>query len=196
MLKDLRLAEGDSVFQSSVTGRLPANVHGTQVHTACDSSPAVAGIIEDRISQILATLVDQGVLLQHTVRTATEQVPRTRSRPKDTIQKLALETILYGPWSLSEAVGDFLMRCDMYLHDPVDCISNVRYRNPQSLWAQDEDDIRMTYDLKSTPEQYVETYHNPADLLQELEYEDQLPEAAQPTAIRTTLHPYVFSLRS
>ena len=99
-----------------------------------------------------------------------------------------LSVIVYGRPEHFNTVGDFLLKCDMYLQDPSGCDRNVRYCNPQSLWALEEGEVRMTQDLNTTETHDFESYRNPSDLLQDLEFEGELLEASDPSALQTPLY--------
>ena len=47
-----------------------------------------------------------------------------------------------------------------------------------------------TQDLEPAPVHEFESFENPTDLLEGLEYEDTLPEACQPSALKTQLYPH------
>jgi catechol-2,3-dioxygenase len=87
-----------------------------------------------------------------------------------------------------DAVGDFLLKSNLYLQDPDGCEWNVRYRNPQSLWGLDDNDVRMTQDATVNVNCEVDLFQNSSDLLEGLEYELELSEAPQPAALKTPLH--------
>ena len=153
--------------------------------------PLDVGVLDRYMADILHKLAEQpGIVLQQ--RVGGEQQIQTRHVCKRTKTKrptLTLSVIVYGPFEYLDAVGDFLENCELHLHDPVGCDRNVRYRNPQSLWALQEDDVRMTQDIAWEVPQEFGSFRNPSDLLADLEYKDFLPEAAQPFGLRALLFP-------
>lgn len=159
-------------------------------------SPTLIGELEHWTANILETLRQEGhVDLQYRI---TRQVGKNgRSDLFGRIAKarpLELSVILYGTGEYLRLVGDFLERCDLYLQDPSGCNSNVRYRNAQSLWALNDSDIRMTQDIVPTlVSQTFDPFQNPLDLLADLEYENELPEAEQPLALQTQLYQWVLN---
>ena len=174
--------------QSSLA--LPVSLSNKRVVSTSQPQHRI-GHLEERIATVLNKLNEQdGIILQclcRLQRGAMFQGAIKKGKAKKQLTELSV--ILYGPMTIFDAVGDFLQRCELHLEDPIGCDRNVRYRNPQSLWGLDENEVRMTQDLTSMPTPELETFQNPVDLLADLEYEDELPEADQPTALKTNMYP-------
>lgn len=85
----------------------------------------------------------------------------------------------------------FITKCGYYLQDPVGCGLNVPYLNPQCLGSLHESPI-LTFDLAEVPHKSVDDVtRTPVDILAGFETTDSFEEAPTPTALRTTLKPYV-----
>lgn len=104
----------------------------------------------------------------------------------------SLSINLYGPKELFEEIGIFFQDYDIYLQDPSDCDLNVRYFNPHCLSSMDSSLCPMTYDLKiNLLEAFeIQPTSRHSELLDALDPQEDLPEAAQPAAIRTQLERY------
>jgi hypothetical protein len=148
------------------------------------------GTLDQWTADVLAELFHQrGLLLQF--QTNTKRSTQCRATVDASLGKHArieLSVILYGPMEYFDAVGDFLCKCNLYLQDPGGCDRNVRYRNPQSLWGLDDNDVRMTQDATVNVKCDIDVFQNSSDLLEGLEYGHELPEAPQPSALKTPLH--------
>ncbi|KAI0421832.1 SNF2 family N-terminal domain-containing protein [Xylaria grammica] len=118
-----------------------------------------------------------------------EKPKRVRSASR--IIPCSLNIIIYGPLSLSEELGDFFQSYDIYLQDPRHCDRQVKYCNPHRLSSTDPTSLPMTSEINSimntieldAPELIPER----SELLAILNTIEELPEAQQPEAIRTTL---------
>lgn len=96
---------------------------------------------------------------------------------------------IYGPLELFEEIGSFFQEHDVYLQDPLHCDRHVRYCNPHRLSSADLEKCIWTSDLGKPTTQLVEltsTVPTP-ELLDAITSAQDLLEADQPQAIRTTL---------
>ncbi|KAK3497860.1 SNF2 family N-terminal domain-containing protein [Neurospora hispaniola] len=96
---------------------------------------------------------------------------------------------IYGPLELFEEIGSFFQEHDVYLQDPLHCDRHARYCNPHRLSSTDLEKCIWTSDLGKPTTQLVEltsTVPNP-ELLDAITSAQDLPEADQPRAIRTSL---------
>lgn len=116
--------------------------------------------------------------------------------------KCTIDIILYGPPELSEALCTFLDECNehledgqkLYLQDPVGCSRNVPYCNPQRLPPLDPTSVSFTFELAQKRPLHVDLddVAPRPELLELLNSQEDLPEAIQPPAIRSSLEKYVF----
>ncbi|KAK5653426.1 hypothetical protein OQA88_8911 [Cercophora sp. LCS_1] len=120
-----------------------------------------------------------------------------RLRVSGALPRCSLDIILYGPSSLSDALCSFIDECNeqleddqkLYLQDPVLCDRNVPYCNPQRLPPLDPTTVVLTFDLANLqrkPIEFEDLAPRP-ELLDLLDSQEDLPEAAQPPAIMTSL---------
>jgi hypothetical protein len=119
--------------------------------------------------------------------------PRASASPS----KCSLDLILYGPLELADNICLFIDECNeyldderkLYLQDPVGCKHNVQYLNPQKLLPLDSQSIQLTVDLAEKHRRPIELedLESQSDLLSLLDSQEDLPEAMQPPAIRTSL---------
>lgn len=100
--------------------------------------------------------------------------------------------VIYGPSHLFEDVGDFFQGYDMYLQDPFDCDRDVKYYNPHRLSSKDLLLCPLTSALRDMTNSALEVEELPSqpESLDLLDSHQDLPEAAQPAAIQTSLKRY------
>ena len=100
-----------------------------------------------------------------------------------------LSITMFGPLELFEEIGSFFQEHEVYLQDPAQCDRDVRYCNPHRLSSADLNACIWTSELGKEVAHLVEltsTMSTP-ELLDTLTSVEDLPEAAQPSAIRTVL---------
>ncbi|KAF2493310.1 hypothetical protein BU16DRAFT_563473 [Lophium mytilinum] len=146
---------------------------------------SVEGLLGPREAQILQTLSkDEQIDLELAISAQSER--STKHTVRGVVQR-SLKTIIYGPASLSDEVGEFLQACNVYLQDPIGCHRNVRYRNPHRLSSLD-DDGPMTFDFQSSHTQLQLTdVDDEHDLLEALNAPTNLPETESPLQLETPL---------
>jgi SWI/SNF-related matrix-associated actin-dependent regulator of chromatin subfamily A3 len=167
---------------------IAVSVRGSTILTT-GSDPQQVGSLDNWTSDVLSKLVNQnGIELQCRLNTQDFTMSRTRRDGLAKPSKIAITVIVYGPMDLLDAVGDFLVQCELFLQDPVGCDRNVRYRNPQSLWGTDDSEIRMAQVETPTINCNFDVFRNASDLLEGFEYEEELSEAEQPLSLQTVLH--------
>ncbi|KAI0183059.1 SNF2 family N-terminal domain-containing protein [Xylaria flabelliformis] len=116
---------------------------------------------------------------------------KKRMRSTSRIVHCSLYFILYGPLDLSEEIGAFFQSYDIYLQDPRHCDLEVKYCNPHRLSSTDFTSLPMTSEINrslnfmelGTPEILPER----SELLAILNTNEELAEAPQPDAIKTSL---------
>ena len=120
--------------------------------------------------------------------TKSNSKPGTSKSP----QLLELCAVLYGPATLSDAVGNFLYRCHIYLQDPKNCNLNAPYFNPQCLPREDCRKI-YTFDLNrclDTDSPGFGISANPIDLFADSTVQDALADSETPYTLSTELYPH------
>lgn len=189
MLRGLEIHSNAGQQLCQLSMRTQAMLGGQWVWTLSEP-PVNVGYLDERVGLILQRLIEEEEISLQLQITRVQQGPSKPSNGKTRAaqKQLELSVIVYGTEAVLDLVGDFLTKCDLYLQDPVGSNYHVRYRNPQSLWAMDENVMRMTDDLPSESGRTFESFQNSVDLLSELEYEGDLPEAGQPVALRTPLY--------
>ena len=98
-----------------------------------------------------------------------------------------MNTIVYGPEELCDAVGTHLTKCGVYLQEPLNCDRDVQYLNPQVLSRVKEmvkTSSLMT--LNETPEE--EKVISSEDLFFELSSDAHLSLTEAPESIETPLY--------
>ena len=168
---------------------VPVTIQGNRILFANDDTLEV-GTLDQRTATILAELSRQrGLVLQCRISMKGSVQCRANNGPRPVKQALIeLSVTLYGHMEYFDRVGDFLLNCSLYLEDPDGCDRNVRYRNPQSLWGLDDNDLRMTQSATVKINCDFDLFEDSSDLLEGLEYEQELPETPQPSALMTPLH--------
>jgi len=98
-----------------------------------------------------------------------------------------MNAIIFGLEELCDDVGLYLMKCGVYLQDPLHCDGDYRYTNPHILSRSEE--ITMTLSLlalNASPS--VEQVALSSDLFADLSADDYLPFTETPDAISTPLY--------
>jgi hypothetical protein len=151
------------------------------------------GETDDRTAKILTNLLREGgIAFQMYCRTINRRAAQGKKGSRKVgVNELqyVMNTILYGPEDLCDAVGAYLTKCGVYLQDPLDCDRDVQYLNPQVLSRVNEvvkTSSLMT--LNETPEE--EKIVSSEDLFFELSSDDNLPLTEAPDAIGTQLYAY------
>ncbi|EXJ84685.1 hypothetical protein A1O3_05355 [Capronia epimyces CBS 606.96] len=108
------------------------------------------GCLEERTAEILATLAAQSRITFQMYGYATKRRANTKPAKgtksgQNDLQYL-LNTIIYGPREFGQGVGDYLVKCKMFLQDPLQCDRDVPYLNPHLLSRSEE--VVMTSSLK------------------------------------------------
>lgn len=104
-----------------------------------------------------------------------------------------LQLTIYGHPELFDEVGRWLQDFDAYLQDPSVCHLNVKYCNPHRLSFIDVDSCPMVLDVvKYKPGLVFQTIPERPSLLDTISNTMDLPEALQPTAIKSTLKRYFY----
>lgn len=151
--------------------------------------------LQERTFHMLNTLSDHAkVNFQFSVQGNAqdeEQTPiasKKRVAPGQDQRDPSLSIILYGPPDMAEAVGSWLDKCHIYLQMPENCDRNVPYSNPHCLSFSDEDKT-MTFELvaRSLGTDTAELYEL-TDIVAELDNDEPLEEAPQPSLIASPLH--------
>ncbi|KAI3340580.1 SNF2 family N-terminal domain-containing protein [Ustulina deusta] len=151
------------------------------------------GSISIQHRQMLQAILDEPAV-QLQVHCTLDDVDRERPKRNRSTSRIilcSLSIVLYGPLSLSEELGVFFQSYDIYLQDPRHCDREVKYCNPHRLSSTDFVSLPMTSEISSmvnatelgAPELMPERF----ELLAILNTNEELPEAPQPEAIRTSL---------
>jgi hypothetical protein len=148
--------------------------------------------IQARILSELVAAVDiesQLYCYKEAVQTPSSQTRRRRGKE---LQSWYLNGILYGPFGLEEAIGEFLSKNQMYLQDPLGCEWRVPYRNPH-IMPPETGETLMTDPLKSLDTNLeIERLDVGPDLLAKLmEDEAPLAETEAPDIVTTKLYRFV-----
>lgn len=102
----------------------------------------------------------------------------------------SLTIIVYGPFELFKEIGGWFQEYNVYLQDPVNANkSDLKYCNPHRLSAEDMASCPMVSELVSQKPRLIgfEEIRDRPDFLDMLSSHAELPEAPQPTTIRTDL---------
>jgi hypothetical protein len=149
------------------------------------------GELDDRIAKILVNLSsDEGIKFQIYCRTITRRATQGKKGGRKVGAnelQYVMNTIIYGPEELCDAVGLYLTKCGVYLQDPLNCDGDYKYSNPHILSRTEE--IVMTsslVNLNLTPD--VEQVTLSEDLFAELSADDHLSLTEAPDAINTPLY--------
>lgn len=171
---------------------------GVELETAreflCPSVENLRGRIPNEHGELLQAILDEkSIRIQVT---CVLNDPNNGARkPASVLPHLiscSLSINLYGPKELFDEVGTFFQDYDIYLQDPIECDLNVRYCNPHRLSSIDPSLCPMTYDLKTNILEAFEIQPTSrhSELLDNLDPQEDLPEALQPPQIQTQLERY------
>lgn len=147
--------------------------------------------MDHRTAKILVNLLkEEGIAFQMYCRTINRRAAQgkkgSRKIGSNELQYV-MNTIIYGPEHLCDAVGSYLTKCGVFLQEPLDCDRDLQYLNPQVLSRVTE--IVRTSSLRSlneTPEE--ENIVSNEDLFFELSSDDHLSSTEAPDAIETPLY--------
>jgi SWI/SNF-related matrix-associated actin-dependent regulator of chromatin subfamily A3 len=149
-----------------------------------ETNGTVYGLIERRQGNILQRLSQfQDIRLQ--LRAIQDSKTKHKGRPGSKRQG-NFYAIVYGPFGLSDTVGDFLDANEVYLQAPQGCNTNVRYRNPHSLSGLD---LNAPYTVDpdlATQKAPLREWDGSSNYLDGIEFSGEL-EAPTPQAITTPL---------
>jgi hypothetical protein len=99
---------------------------------------------------------------------------------------------MYGPWNLYNDIGEFFETNDMFIQDPRSCDRDVRYCNPHRLSSLTLENCTWTSQLYNNQDfSELKDVGAGTELLELLDSQSNLAEAAQPLAISTALERYV-----
>lgn len=148
------------------------------------------GETDDRTAKVLTNLLkEEGIAIQIYCRTinrrATQGKKGSRKIGANELQYV-MNTIIYGPEELCDAVGTYLTKCGIYLQEPMNCDRDVRYLNPQVL-SRMKEIVRTSslMTLNDTPEGNTVSSE---DLFFELSSDAHLELTEAPDAIGTPLY--------
>ena len=149
------------------------------------------GETDVRTAKILTNLLQEvGIIFQIYCRTINRRAaPGKKGSRKTGANELqyVMNTIIYGPEELCDAVGTYLTKCGVYLQEPLNCDRDVQYLNPQVLSRVKEivkTSSLMT--LNETPEE-VKVISS-EDLFFELSSDAHLSLTEAPESIETPLY--------
>jgi hypothetical protein len=148
------------------------------------------GELDDRTSKILANLRSEGIEFQIYCRAINRRAAQGKKgarKVRANELQYVMNAIIFGLEELCDDVGLYLMKCGVYLQDPLHCDGDYRYTNPHILSRSEE--ITMTLSLlalNASPS--VEQVALSSDLFADLSADDYLPFTETPDAISTPLY--------
>jgi hypothetical protein len=138
----------------------------------------------------MANLGSEGIKFQISCRTINRRAASGKKGSRKVGANEAqyvMNTIIYGPKELCDAVGSYLTKCGVYLQDPLNCDGDYIYSNPQFL-SRTEETI-MTSSIKNLNETTdVEQLALNEGLFAELSADDHLALTEAPDAINKPLY--------
>jgi hypothetical protein len=149
------------------------------------------GELDNRTAEILTKIDSEGgIELQIYCRTINRRAAPGKKgsrKPGGNELQYVMNVIIYGSEDVRDGVGEYLVKCGMYLQDPIDCDRNVVYSNPQFL-CRTEEHI-MTYELASlNAEPEVQKAISKDDIFSERSCDDHLSLTEAPDAINKALY--------
>ncbi|KAK4163801.1 SNF2 family N-terminal domain-containing protein, partial [Cladorrhinum sp. PSN259] len=154
--------------------------------------PNINGKLDLDFTQLLGDLLEEQGLDLESYASSIDDQPNTRARTirfHGSSRFCRLDIILYGPLDLFDDLGTYLQERNIFLQDPVGCERNVRYCNPHRLPSADPSVHVLTSSLTKCAGYVSEMEFIAArpELLDILNSQEDLPEAAQPPSIKTKL---------
>ncbi|KAK4113157.1 hypothetical protein N656DRAFT_797686 [Canariomyces notabilis] len=178
------------------TSRYPAHFDSPNAFrvTIGGSDDTLLGTVDSEHAFLIADLLGENELeLEVSVSSKEDgQASKKRSRPQaflSSTKPCLLDIVLYGPLQLFQDIGSYLQDHEFYLQDPVGCKRHVRYCNPHRLPPLDAEVMVFTSTLAVQQAHAVEMQNigQRPDLLEVLDSQHDLEEAAQPPAVKTIL---------
>ncbi|PSN67187.1 hypothetical protein BS50DRAFT_573926 [Corynespora cassiicola Philippines] len=173
---------------------LPGNVLQVRLDSSSRFSSEgdcrVSGMILPEHGQMIQGLLDESSIELRVLCTLDVEPSNMKSTPTYSVVPCLLEIIVYGPFNLSEEIGEWFQQFEVYLQDPRVCLLDARYCNPQRLSSDNLSTCRFVSEI-------VTRYHSSVnlqdmaerpDLLDVISGQDNLEETAQPGVIRVQLH--------
>jgi hypothetical protein len=152
----------------------------------------INGKLDPDFTQLLSDLLEERGLDLESYASSIDDQPNPRARTirfHGSSRFCRLDIILYGPLDLFDDLGTYLQERNIFLQDPIGCERNVRYCNPHRLPPTDPSVHVLTSSLTKCAGYVSEMEFIAArpELLDILNSQEDLPEAAQPPSIKTKL---------
>ncbi|RYC56789.1 hypothetical protein CHU98_g9425 [Xylaria longipes] len=173
---------------STLPAEVPVKFNSSDEFTSVDDDETITGRIHSNHSQMIHGLLEEDAL-QLFVSCVTNKDSSTRPARYLKILPCSLELTIYGPSDLLDEIGDWFQEQEVYLQDPQLCHLDVKYCNPQKLSASELGSCPLVSEVTTKKPVSIEmqAISSQASFLDGLQSRDDLQEAQQPTAIRSTL---------
>ncbi|KAI0871044.1 hypothetical protein GGS24DRAFT_510180 [Hypoxylon argillaceum] len=150
---------------------------------------AISGRLHSRHSQMIYGLLQEDTLELFVSCSTYEKLTTLKQARGSRVLPCTLEVTIYGPIELLEEIGDWFQEQDIYLQDPRSCHLDVKYCNPHKLSTGNLEACPLLSEVTAmkTPSVGMQMISSRPSFLDVLKSRDNLYEAHQPTAIRSTL---------
>ncbi|KAI0459294.1 SNF2 family N-terminal domain-containing protein [Xylaria acuta] len=177
-----------NVKSSALPAAVPVKFNSSDQFTSVDDDDAITGRIHSSHSQMIYGLLEEDTL-QLFVSCITNKDSSTKKARDLKILPCSLELNIYGPIDLLEEIGDWFQEQEIYLQDPQLCHLDVKYCNPQKLSVSELGSCPLVSEVvtKKIFSIEMQAVLPQASFLDGLQSRDDLQEAQQPSAIRSTL---------
>ncbi|GAP89897.2 putative alpha- -mannosyltransferase [Rosellinia necatrix] len=173
---------------STTPTEVPVKFTSSNQFTSVDADATITGRVHSSHSQMIWGLLEEDTL-QIFVSCITKKDSFTR--PARGLRGLpcSLELTVYGPIDLLDEIGNWFQEQKVYLQDPQLCHLNVKYCNPQKLSTSELGSCPLVSEVTMNKGISIEmrTISPQASFLDNLQSRNDILEAQQPTAIRSTL---------
>ncbi|KAI0814685.1 SNF2 family N-terminal domain-containing protein [Xylaria sp. FL0064] len=173
---------------STLPAEVPVKFNSSDRFTSVDGDETITGRIHSNHSQMIYGLLEEDTL-QLFASCITNKDSSTKPARDLKILPCSLELTVYGPIDLLDEIGDWFQEQEIYLQDPQLCHLDVKYCNPQKLSASEPGSCPLVSVVTTKKALSIEmqAISPQASFLDGLQSRDNLQEAQQPTAIRSTL---------
>ncbi|KAI1130950.1 SNF2 family N-terminal domain-containing protein [Nemania abortiva] len=177
-----------NVKSSTLPAEVPVKFNSFDQFESVDDDETIAGRINSNHSQMIYGLLEEKTL-QVFASCILNKDSSTKAARVLKILPCSLELTVYGPIDLLDEIGDWFQEQEIYLQDPQLCHLDVKYCNPQKLSTSELGPCPLVSEVTKKKAILIEMQAivPQRSFLDALQSRDDLQEAQQPKAIRSTL---------
>ncbi|KAL6352222.1 hypothetical protein LRP88_14427 [Fusarium phalaenopsidis] len=155
--------------------------------------PEVSGQVLSEHGQMIQGLLEDETLDLYISCTIPDSQSSAQHKMRSTPLQCTLDITVYGPPDLFDEIGEWFEEYQVYLQDPRECHIDAKYYNPHRLSSDDFASCDLVSEVVSRGSKilHLESIPQQKDLLDDLDSQDDLEEARQPTVIKRSLRNFL-----